>query len=119
MTRWPKIKLKMKPEISRVAWNKNKWHTLTDEAVVIKYLPYPPKHHIAAKGNVSRPKTGIVIVRVVVIVAIIGKIGLSYRTEQKEGFQMEFKKMEVVNVVVLSSLKTAKVMIKMLLITHG
>jgi hypothetical protein len=60
VTRQPKIRLKMKPEISRVAWNKNKWRTLTDKAVVVEYLPYPPKHHIGAKDDVSRPKTSLV-----------------------------------------------------------
>ena len=73
--------------------------------------------------------------RVVVVVAVVIKFGSSCRvceintginndvakrlpdvahylmtrqTERKAGFQMQFKKMEVVNVVVLSSLKTAR-----------
>jgi hypothetical protein len=74
-------------------------------------------------------------VRVVVVLAVVRKTGLSCRvceisskinnevmrrihdmaqrlmarqTERKKGFQMQFLKKEVVNVVVLSSLKTAR-----------
>jgi hypothetical protein len=34
---------------------------------------------------------------------------MARQTEGKEGFKMQFKKMEVVDVVVLSSLETARV----------
>jgi hypothetical protein len=74
-------------------------------------------------------------VKVVVVVAVVRKIGSSSRvceissginndvakhlpdvarcfmarqTERKKGFQMQYKKLEVIDVVVLSSLKTAR-----------
>jgi hypothetical protein len=60
VTRPPKIRLKMKPEISRVVSDKNQWRTSTDEAVVVKYPPISPKYCIASKNNVCRPRTSIV-----------------------------------------------------------